>query len=64
MICFQTVDKKVINASEILDVSVLNDANLANLVDKHPNMVVANKEGESPIIINLDNIIDIWEIKF
>jgi hypothetical protein len=64
MICFQTVDKKVINASEILDVSALNDANLANLVDKHPNMVVVNKEGESPIIINLDNIIDIWEIKF
>ena len=64
MICFQTVDEKVINASEILDVSALNDANLVNLVDKHPNMVVANKEGKSPIIINLDNIIDIWEIKF
>jgi hypothetical protein len=63
MICFQTINDKVINTTEILNASALNDANLASLVDKHPNMIVANKEGKAPIIINLDNIINIWTIK-
>jgi hypothetical protein len=63
MLCFQTVNNKVINTTEILDSSALHDTNLANFVDKHPNMIVANKEGKVPIIINLDNIMDIWIIK-
>ena len=63
MICFQTINNKVINVTEILDSSALGDTNLANWVDKRPNMVVANKEGKSAIIINLDNIMDIWVIK-
>jgi hypothetical protein len=41
----------------------LGDTDLANWVDKHPNMIVANKEGKDPIVINLDNIMDIWVIK-